>query len=68
MRVPVRVVARLGVPAGPLVAPGGPEPEGRRLRFFANGRRYGEIDVKSNVDGIGSGSSAAVPYVTTITV
>jgi hypothetical protein len=35
-----------------------------RFRFFAT---YGAIELKSNSDGMGSGSSSSVPYVTTIT-
>ncbi len=48
--------------------PEGREPEGRRLRFFATRRRYGLTEAKSKVDGIGSGSWSAVPYVTTMTL
>jgi hypothetical protein len=33
-------------------------PDGFRLRFFAT---YGAIELKSNSDGIGSGSSSSVP-------
>jgi hypothetical protein len=54
--------ARGGVPvrtapfgrADPVRAP----PDGFRLRFFAT---YGAIELKSNSDGIGSGSSSSVP-------
>ena len=48
--------------------PGGREPEGRRLRLLATRRRYGLTEAKSKVDGIGSGSWSAVPYVTTMTL
>jgi hypothetical protein len=41
---------------------------GRRLRLVATARAaYGWIELKSKVDGIGSGSCFSVPYVTTIT-
>ena len=47
----------------------GLEPEDRRLRLVANaGAAYCGTELKSNVDGIGSGSCFSVPYVTTITL
>jgi hypothetical protein len=42
---------------------------GRRFRFVATaGTAYCGTELKSKVDGIGSGSCFSVPYVTTITL